>query len=74
MGTNRGSHVHTPGDGRGVRRVFVDGVEVGQVVFADTQRGIVRYHPLPLKVHKHGKRLIERTRRGAVLVEPIDNS
>ncbi|WP_439444453.1 hypothetical protein ABWU93_11400 [Xanthomonas translucens pv. translucens] len=71
MGAQRGGHVHVPDDGRGPRRVFVDGAEVREVVFADTRRGVVRYYPLPLKAHKQGKRLIERTRRGLVRVEPI---
>ena len=63
--------VHIPGDGRGPRRVTCNGVEVRCVVYADTTRGIVRYHPHPLQIHKHGKRLIERTKRVKVEVIAI---
>ncbi|AMV00057.1 hypothetical protein [Xanthomonas citri] len=66
-----GPHIHTPDDGRGRRQVLVDGRTVKRVVYADTRRGLVRYHNDPPKVHKHGKRFIERTRRGAVEVLPL---
>ncbi|MFA4294426.1 hypothetical protein P2B08_17705 [Xanthomonas perforans] len=66
-----GSHIHTPDDGRGRRQVLVDGRPVKRVVYADTRRGLVRYHNDPPKVHKHGKRFIEKTRRGTVEVLPL---
>ncbi len=62
--------VHTPGDGRGLRRVFLNGVEVKRAVFADTRNGVVRFHDDPPKVHKYRKRLIERTAHGDVVVVP----
>jgi len=65
------SHIHTWSDGRGLRRVTVNGKEVDKVVYADTHKGIVRVHDMPPRVHKHGKRFIERTRRGKVEVEFI---
>ena len=65
-------HIHTRDDGRGPRRVFVDGRPMDRVVYADTRRGIVRYHNDPPKLDKYGKRVIERTRRGVVTVEPIE--
>jgi len=64
--------IHTLDDGRGARRVYVDGKLVERVVYADTRRGIVRYYPFPLRLNKTGERFIVRTRRGKVRVEPID--
>lgn len=63
------SHIHLPEDGRGRRRVFVNGREIQRVTFADTRKGVVRYIPDPIKVHKHKKRVISRTLQGAVVVE-----
>uniref|UniRef100_UPI003F7FC659 hypothetical protein n=1 Tax=Xanthomonas sp. 0924 TaxID=2835534 RepID=UPI003F7FC659 len=66
-----GPHIHTPDDGRGRRQVLVDGRPVKRVVYADTRRGLVRYHNDPPKPDKHGKRFIVRTRRGTVEVLPL---
>ncbi len=63
--------VHMPGDGRGRRRVLLNGREVSGVVYADTDRGVVRMHDRPPRMHKHGKRCIERTRHGIVEVFPM---
>lgn len=65
------AHVHTSSDGRGRRRVLLNGVVVDRVVFADTRKGVVRYCDTPARVHKHGKRVIERTKHGKVEVEFI---
>ena len=62
--------VHMVGDGRGQRRVLLNGKELRNVVYADTGRGVVRLYDDPPKVHKHGKRAIQRTRRGVVEVLP----
>ena len=62
--------IHTPMDGRGVRKVLLDGKEIGNVVYANTKKGIVRVHPEPLKLDKHRKRVIEKTLRGKVEVLP----
>lgn len=70
-GVMRREHVHVPGDGRGPRQVYVDGRPVMRVVYADTRRGIVRYYDDPPKMDKRRKRIIVRTRRGVVTVEPI---
>lgn len=64
-------HVHTPADGRGRRLVTVDGIVVNNVVYADTRKGVVRHYDSPPKMHKRGKRPIERTRHGKVAVEFI---
>ncbi|SMR69274.1 MULTISPECIES: hypothetical protein [Stenotrophomonas] len=62
-------HVHTRDDGRGRRKVVVNGMVVEQVFYADTRKGIVRFYEKPLRIHKHGKRAISRTLRGKVEVE-----
>lgn len=66
-------HIHTPGDGRGARAVYVDGRLMSRVTFADTRRGIVRYEAFPRRMDKHGKRWIERTRRGKVEVRALSD-
>lgn len=61
-------HIHTPNDGRGTRKVFVDGREIECVVFADIKRGIVDFHRQPLKLNRWRKRVITRRIRGKVEV------
>lgn len=61
-------HIHTVGDGRGLRDVFVNGRLKYQVFYADTKRGIVRAYRIPLRIHKWGKRLLTVTLRGHVEV------
>lgn len=64
------SMVHTPGDGRGRRRVFVDGVEVRHVVFADVENGVIRYHDSPPVIDRSGESIVEHEMRGRVEVVP----
>jgi hypothetical protein len=64
-----GSHIHTPRDGRGHRRVFLNGREIKRVVYADTKKGVVRIHDDPPRMHRWRKRIIERTLHGIVGVE-----
>lgn len=60
-------HIHTPADGRGRRRVSVDGRPVKRVFYADTVRGEVRHFEDPIRlvgdepvVHSlHGKVEVE---------------
>lgn len=65
------SHVHTPSDGRGRRRVLLDGHVVEKVVYADTRKGVVRHYDSPVRIHRHGKRAVQRTKHGKVEVEFI---
>lgn len=65
-------HIHTPNDGRGLRKVLVNCKEVQQCYFADTRRGIARCYREPLRVHKRGKRLLTKTYRGTVTVVPLE--
>lgn len=68
VGKGHPDHVHIAGDGRGDRDVYLNGKPLRNVVYADTRRGVVRLYDSPPKVHKHGKRVIQRTRRGVVEV------
>lgn len=61
------NHIHVPQDGRGQRSVTLNGKEV-KAAFADTKKGKVVIYDEPLKLHKHCKRLVKRTRYGAVSV------
>lgn len=64
----RPDHIHIVGDGRGTRTVYLNGAEVKRCIYADTHKGLVRFYGDPYKVHKYGKRLIHRTKRGVVEV------
>jgi hypothetical protein len=64
----RPEHIHTPDDGRGNRDVFLNGRLMKQCFYVDERNGIVRYHPEPLKLDKHKKRVLSRTVRGDVTV------
>ncbi len=66
----KGSHIHTPEDGRGVRDVFLNGKLLERVTYADTRRGIVRVVGNPIKLDKWKKRVLWRTLRGTVVVVP----
>lgn len=66
---NYPDHIHTIDSYPPVKRVFVDGKEVKKAFYADTKKGFVRCYDDPVKLHKHGKRLITRTIRGDVTVE-----
>lgn len=61
-------HIHTPHDGRGLRRVTLNGQEIKGVVYADTKRGIVRVTDDPPKLNLWRKRVITRQLRGVVEV------
>lgn len=45
-------HIHHISDGRGKRKVFVNGNEIRYVIYADTKKGIVKYHPHPVRLKK----------------------
>jgi len=70
-GAQMNEHIHTPEDGRGYRAVTLDGKPITGVVYADTRKGKVVFYDQPPRMHKHGKRLITRTRYGIVTVAPM---
>lgn len=63
------SAFHHWNDGRGLRRVLVNGNEVRCVVWADTQRGAVLFYPEPIRMHRNRPgELYGRILRGRVEV------
>lgn len=65
-------HIHTPHDGRGWRRVYVNGNEIGNVIRADTRRGLVVFVPEPVRSRRSGfDEIYTPTLRGHVVVVPM---
>jgi len=64
--------IHTPGDGRGLRDVWVDGEKINNVFFADTRRGIVDHYLEPIRLHKYAKRILSERLHGHVVVKEMD--
>ena len=48
--------------------VFVDGVEVNNVISADTDNGIVTFCPKPIRVAADGQSVVTEELRGVVTV------
>ena len=67
------STFHHYNDGRGRRRVYVNGHEVSHVKWCDTDKGIAIYCPLPLRLKRPGSdEVYTRRLKGAVTVEQVD--
>ncbi len=62
-------HFHRNSDGRGRRRVLVNGNQVDWVLWADTRRGLVCYAPQPVKAKRNSDEIYTRLLRGQVTVE-----
>lgn len=67
----RQAHVHTGDDGRGLRRVLVDGVEQQHVSYADTELGIAVASVMPLQVIPGTDDIDQYVVMGDVRVEAI---
>ncbi|CAH1387038.1 conserved hypothetical protein [Candidatus Nitrotoga sp. M5] len=65
---SRPDHIHTPCDCRGLRTVYLDGVELKNCFFADTRRGIADVYLQPLRLDKFKKRALTERLRGVVTV------
>lgn len=65
-----GNHIHRDNDGRGDRKVYVNGNEIDYVVMANTQKGLVEFLPSPFKVKRNGE-IYTRMLRGQVTVVPV---
>jgi len=66
-------HIHTADDGRGYRKVFVNGNEIPHVSYADTKKGVVWFAPNGIQLmRKDRTRIYERKLTGVVTVEPIN--
>lgn len=69
---SRPESFHHFNDGRGRRRVYVNGNEVERVVWCDTSHGIVVFYPYPYRVNQGGTQVFTRRLRGSVTVERVD--
>jgi hypothetical protein len=58
-------------DGRGSRRVYVNGNEIERVVWCDTNRGIVVFYPYPYRINRGLGEVYTRRLRGSVTVKKI---
>ena len=68
-------HLHTPGDGKADRRIFVNGNEIRNVFYADEKKGIVKFYPRPFRVKRpECDEAYSRTLRGVVTVEFTDDT
>ncbi|VVO23100.1 hypothetical protein [Pseudomonas fluorescens] len=65
-------HVHTMADGRGPRRVFIDGAECDVVTYADTKLGIAVMANQPLRVLPGTEYIDESVVMGDIRVEPME--
>ncbi|MEE4341457.1 hypothetical protein V2J66_07510 [Pseudomonas alliivorans] len=64
---------HSAGDGRGYRRVFVNGNEITQVLWCDTEAGVVVFAPQPMRVKRTARdEVYTRRLRGRVTVTAFD--
>lgn len=54
-------------------KVFLNGKKLDHCIYADTKKGKVVFFPQPLKVHKHKKKVICKTRYGQVTVEHLNS-
>lgn len=67
MGAQPG-HVHMAGDGRGRRDVFLDGKPLANVIYADTNGGVVRFHDDPPVIAPCKTMFVVREAYGVVTV------
>lgn len=63
-------HVHTMADGRGPRRVFIDGTECDDVTYADAMLGIAVMAVQPVRVLPGTEYIDQIAVMGDVRVEP----
>lgn len=64
------SSFHRHADGRGLRRVFVNGNQVENVLWCDTAAGVCVYAPQPIKTKRPARdEIYTRRLRGIVTVE-----
>lgn len=50
-------------------KVWVNGNLVDAPIYADTEKGIVKYYPRPFRINKRNREIYSRTLRGKVTVE-----
>lgn len=69
---SRTESFHHYNDGRGKRRVYVNGNEIERVVWCDTLQGIAVFAPYPYRVNRARTEVYTRRIRGSVTVEQVD--
>ena len=65
---------HSVNDGKGNRRVYVNGNEVNRVLWANVEQGLVCFHPYPYRIDKRKGEVKTRLLRGEVNVEFINET
>ena len=65
---------HSANDGKGCRRVLVNGNEVNRVLWANVEQGLVCFHPYPYRIDKRKGEVKTRLLRGEVKVEFINET
>lgn len=63
---------HSVGDGKGNRRIYVNGNLINHVVWANEDQGLICYLPYPFKINKRKGEVYTRLLRGNVRVEMIN--
>ncbi|KAA8692029.1 hypothetical protein F4W67_23570 [Pseudomonas caricapapayae] len=63
---------HSCNDGRGARRVYVNGNEINRVAWCDTRMGIAVFIPYPYKMNRASGALVTRRLKGTVTVERVN--
>lgn len=63
---------HSVNDGKGNRRVFVNGNLTNRVIWANEEQGLVCCYRYPLKINKRKGELYTRLLRGDVKVEFVN--
>lgn len=65
--------IQHPGDGRGPRRVYVNGNEISNVLWADVAAGVIAYAPQPVRLHRLRDEIYTRKLRGVITVVPMES-
>ena len=69
---SRPESFHHFNDGRGKRRVYLNGNEIERVVWCDTSKGIAVFYPYPYRIKHAGDEVYSRRLRGVVRVERVE--
>lgn len=68
------SDFHYVGDGRGRRRVYINGNQINHVVWADIGKGVLLFHPHPFRRHKNRRdEIYSRKLRGNIEIVPMED-
>ncbi|EIQ0040727.1 hypothetical protein LUG75_000131 [Escherichia coli] len=60
---------HHFADGRGRRQIFVNGNRISRVIWADEEKGVLCFHPYPLRRHRRDPfSIYSRKLRGKITV------